>query len=358
MKVFLPISLDQWRSPIASLLRAVVEYNSGLEFASFSHPLSEEDRRLGVGMWRLPNLRCLKPATAWRERFDLVHTAALNPRNLAIAAYSKVRGWGGTKFLTTLNLEPDPAMGACDWRCYRVAARLADGWCAVSEAVAGRPRREFRGEFLGVIPNGFDPDFFDPAAVGAADLPPDLSEGGPFALFLSALEPRKHPEFLVSLARDNPDVRFVAAGWEHPVHAAKYLPSLRSLANLRWLGHVDRQVIRGLLARAAVLLFPSEREGLPLTVIEALGMGLPVIAQPKSSLPEVVRDGEDGRLLDIADAGAWQAALRGYLGWDEAERAEFRARVRPRMCESYSWESVGRAYGPVYRNLVGSSGQS
>ena len=119
MRVLLPVSLDQGRSPIASLLRAVVEHNPQHAFASFSNPLSTEDEEAGRELWALPNLQRLQPSRAWRERFDLVHTAALNPRNLAIAAYSKLRGAGHTRFLTTLNLEPDPAMGARDWRCYR-----------------------------------------------------------------------------------------------------------------------------------------------------------------------------------------------------------------------------------------------
>jgi glycosyltransferase involved in cell wall biosynthesis len=302
-------------------------------------------------LWGLPNLERLHAVRAWRERFALVHTAALNPRNLAIAAYSKLRGMGGTRFLTTLNLQPDPGMGQRDWRCYRVAARLADAWCAVSEAVAVRPRGEFRGRFLGVIPNGFDPGYFDPSLVTDNDLPGGVADAGRFVLYLSALEPRKHPEFLVAMARANPDVRFVGAGWEHPFHAAAYLDAVRSLPNLRWLGHVDRRVTRALLGRAAVLAFPSEREGLPLTVIEALGMGVPVIAQPKSSLPELVRDGEEGRLIDIACLDEWQSAIRDCMAWDRERRASFAARTRARMCEEYSWEAVGRAYGPVYRKL-------
>lgn len=347
MNILLPTSLDQWRSPIASLLRAVVRANPEQRFESFSNPVGDEDRENGREFWALPQVRKIRPWQAALTRYDLVQTAALNPRNLMIARYAKVIGAGRTKFLTTINLEQDPSLGERDWGCYQKALRLADHFLAVSEAAAVRPKTDAPDRFLGVIPNGFDAAFFDPSLdIAWPDGVPETDK--PFVLWVSALEPRKHPEFLIALAQRMPDVRFVAAGWEHPFHAERFLPDLRAVSNLRWLGHIEQRQLRSLLHHAAVLVFPSEREGLPLTVIESHGMGLPVVAQPKSSLPEVVVDGFNGRLLPLDDIDGWEAAVREQLVGPAADRAA----IRMRAVETYAWERVGEAYRGVYDRIA------
>lgn len=70
---------------------------------------------------------------------------------------------------------------------------------------------------------------------------------------------------------------------------------------------------------ASALVFPSELEGLALTVNEAMACGLPVLAQPRSSLPEQVQDGVTGWLLPV-DAGeemtAWAERLEAIFALD------------------------------------------
>jgi glycosyltransferase involved in cell wall biosynthesis len=344
-RIFLPISLDQWRSPIASLLRAVVSCNAEHCFESFSNPTSDEDHVAGEAFWNLPQITKIKPWQAAMRQYDLVQTAALNPRNLRIVQYAKWFGVGKTKFLTTLNLEADTAMDARDWACYQKALKLTDYFLAVSEAVAIRPRLDAPSRFLGVIPNGFDSDYFQPS-----DSIPWLaslgSEKFPFVLWVSALEPRKHPEFLIELAERMPDVRFVAAGWEHSFYAQRYLPTIKGIKNIHWMGHAEQGELRSLLKHAKVMIFPSEREGLPLSVIEAHGMGLPVIAQPKSSLPEIIIEGKTGRLIPLNNISLWEQSIRLYL-----TSIPDRAAIRETVSARYDWTKVGEQYRLIYKMI-------
>lgn len=345
-RILLPISLDQWRSPIASLLRAVVRCNADHCFESFSNPASQEDREAGEEFWNLPQITKIRPWQAALRRYDLVQTAALNPRNLFIAQYAKWWGLGKTKFLTTLNLEADAAMEARDWACYQKALRIADYFLAVSEAVALRPRTDAPKRFLGVIPNGFDSGYFQPSE--AIDWPNFLADdAAPFVLWISALEPRKHPEFLIELAELMPDVRFVAAGWEHPFYAQEYLPAIKKVPNIHWLGHLEQKELRGLFQHAKVMIFPSEREGLPLSVIEAIGMGLPVMAQPKSSLPEIIIDGTNGSLIPLENVTEWEQQIRSFL-----RSVPDRAAIRHTVVERYEWSRVGQQYGAIYHEIL------
>jgi len=349
MRILLPICLDRWRNPIATLLRACVEANPDIEFHSASSPFSEEDARLGRAFWALPNIRAASQAALAVTRFDGVHTASITTHNLAAAAAAKLRSLGSCQFLNTVNLEVGSEDGK-DWKLLKAAEKMADAFVSVSLAAGRGVAERCKDRYHGVIPNGFDASYFDPAIEDDAVLPDEIRDLGAFALYVGALEPRKHPEFFVELARAHPGMTFVGAGYVHPL-GRHFEPMMKSVPNLHWLGHVDRRMIRAFLRRAAVFLFPSEREGLALSVIEALGMGVPVIGQPKSSMPELIQDGVNGRLLDIGEPAAWSSALQSLMAASASTRVSRGEAIRQDTVERFAWESIGRRYGDLYRRL-------
>jgi glycosyltransferase involved in cell wall biosynthesis len=351
VKILLPISLDRWRSPLATLLRACVEQNPDLEFFSYSNPMSEEDVRLGKDFWNLPQVHRCSQAGLAMNQYELVHTASISLHNQCAVLAAKCRSFSRCRYLATINLEVGPDDGK-DWRLLQIAETLADGIVAVSEAAATGVRDRCDDRFLGVIPNGFDPQYFNPDIDDDEALPPQIRSlrGGSYALYVGALEPRKHPEIIVELAKRNPEITFVAAGYIHP-KGKHFVSLMSSLPNLLWLGHVDRRRIRALMKHAGVFLFPSEREGLALSVIEAMGMGLPVIAQPKSSMPELIESRANGILHDINDVDAWSESLRSYLAWDSVQRQQFLKNQRPDVIRQYAWSSIGQRYGEIYRQM-------
>lgn len=352
MKILLPISLDRWRNPISTLQRACVQYNPDIEFHSFSNPQTEEDREEGEKFWDLPNLYLRKPSVILTDRFDIVHTASYSNWNFVSSVISKLRGMGKTRFLNTMNLEPDP-QNPLAWSRYQRLLSIADGFVAVSEAVARDFRARAPSRLLGVIPNGFDPVFYDPMQTNGALLPEkvrDLGKG--FPLWVAGLEHRKHPEVLIALAKRNPDIQFVAIGGVIPNDGEKFAEEFKRVPNILWLGVVERAVARTILAFAGVLVFPSEREGLSLAMIEALGMGIPIIAQPKSSMPELVTEGINGALIDIEDREGWNRALIHYVNLSDQQRVEIFNKVRSNAVKRFSWSKVGTSYGPVYRKLM------
>jgi glycosyltransferase involved in cell wall biosynthesis len=81
---------------------------------------------------------------------------------------------------------------------------------------------------------------------------------------------------------------------------------------VRWAGIRDQgsQLLRGVDLYAQ----PSLSEGLPLGVMEAMALGLPVVASAVGGIPEAVLDGETGALCVPGDAGSLHRALAGILG--------------------------------------------
>ena len=73
-----------------------------------------------------------------------------------------------------------------------------------------------------------------------------------------------------------------------------------------WLGREQRD---HLLATSDVLVLPSHREGVPMAILEAMAYGLPVIATPVGGIPDVIRHGREGLLVEVGNRDALTAAL-------------------------------------------------
>lgn len=109
--------------------------------------------------------------------------------------------------------------------------------------------------------------------------------------------------------------------------------------------------VRPLVAAADVFVLPSYREGLPNSLLEAGAMGLPAVTTDINGCNEVVRDGDNGRLVPAKDAAALQAALRELL--DPARRGALAARARPSVVERYDQRDFWRRIEGYYLSLLG-----
>jgi glycosyltransferase involved in cell wall biosynthesis len=127
------------------------------------------------------------------------------------------------------------------------------------------------------------------------------------------------------------------------------------------LGVTDRLHITGAvsdvaahLAAADVLAAPSRNEGMGRVLVEAMALALPVVGAAVGGIPDVIVDGECGRLVPPEDAGALADALAD-LGLDATLRAKLGAAARPRA-EAFSTSVAAEAMRAVYDALVRAKG--
>jgi len=73
-----------------------------------------------------------------------------------------------------------------------------------------------------------------------------------------------------------------------------------------WLDHEERD---HLLAASDVLVLPSHHEGVPMAILEAMAYGLPIIATPVGGIPDVIRHGREGLLVEVGNRAALTSAL-------------------------------------------------
>jgi glycosyltransferase involved in cell wall biosynthesis len=103
-----------------------------------------------------------------------------------------------------------------------------------------------------------------------------------------------------------------------------------------------------------VLVLPSANEGTPVSVIESLAAGRPVVATRVGGLPDVVEDGVDGFLVDVGDVEAIGVGL-SELANDEDRRRTMADAGRNRMRERYAVERLVDDVDRLYRALLASS---
>jgi len=155
---------------------------------------------------------------------------------------------------------------------------------------------------------------------------------------------------LAHVVRRRPDARLVLVG-EGP-EADRINDQVRRSgleANLRPLGL--RQDVARLLAAADVFLLTSISEGIPLTLIEAMAAGLPVVATRVGGVAEVVEDGGTGLLAAAGD----DAALAGHvlrLAEDRALAGRMGERGRQRARQVFAEERMHAAYARLYDELA------
>jgi glycosyltransferase involved in cell wall biosynthesis len=185
--------------------------------------------------------------------------------------------------------------------------------------------------------------------------------GGPFALFLGGIEPRKNLRALVeAFARiRDADPWLVIAGGRVP-WAPNGVETLRAQVDdlpddvrrrVVLTGYVTDEQKRSLLAGATTLAYPSLYEGFGFPVLEGFAAGVPVLTSTAASLPEVA--GDAAISVEPDDLGGIEDGLaRLFRDAELRERLISAGRARLPM---FTWEGSAAATAEVLRGAAGRS---
>jgi len=112
--------------------------------------------------------------------------------------------------------------------------------------------------------------------------------------------------------------------------------------------------VRDRLAAADVFVLPSRGDNAPMSILEAMACGLPVVSTRVGGIPELVSDGETGLLVAPDDPAGLATAIE-TLAANADLRARLGARGAVRVSEEFSIESAVQATVDVYEGLCASS---
>ncbi len=137
-------------------------------------------------------------------------------------------------------------------------------------------------------------------------------------LFAGNLSDRKGlPELLQAMAHPAlaglPVTLTVAGGGDVP-HYREMADQLGLDDRIRFAGWTEAPRLMALMAQADALVLPSHDEGLPLVVLEALALGLPVVCTPVGEIPDHLQDGRHACFAPPGDAAALARVLARVLG--------------------------------------------
>jgi starch synthase len=215
-----------------------------------------------------------------------------------------------------------------------------------------------------VVHNGIDTELFtprpDPEALSRIGIDPDQ----PVAVYVGRITRQKGlPHLLRAMPQVRPEVQLVLAASAPDTEeiAGEVEAGVKELAAERTVVHIDTQLPRDdvvrLLSSASVFVCPSIYEPLGIVNLEAMACETAVVASAVGGIPEVVVDGETGRLVpyDADDAAGFEAGLASAIDdvlSDPDRLAEMGRAGRERAVKDFAWPKIAKRTVELYNDVV------
>ena len=156
-----------------------------------------------------------------------------------------------------------------------------------------------------LVPNFIDDDVFAHRAVGR-----QAAHGRLRVLFVGWVTAMKGCREILEVARQLPEADFALIG---PIMADMQTHLQKRPANVTLYGTLEHLEVLREMCASDVFLFPSFTEGFPNAVLEAMSVGLPVVATRVGAIPEMIEDGKGGLLFEHADIASLVRAIRTLM---------------------------------------------
>ncbi|MGH7621424.1 MAG: glycosyltransferase [Gemmatimonadaceae bacterium] len=281
-----------------------------------------------------------------RERIDVVHAQASHAFGLAALATYGTRA----RLVVTRHLARAPRSNpGTRWKYARADAVIAVSRAAADALDAAGVARVP----IDVVPGGVEVPRTIAGATGSVLEPLGVAPGAPLVVGVGALVPQKDPLTFVravhALRGVLPDVQALWAGdGELRRDVEREIAALRLEHTVHLAGFRDD--VDALMSAGSLFALSSRFEGLPLVIMDAFALGLPVVATAGSGVPELVTDGVTGLLSPVGDAAALAESMRRVLT-DPALAAQLRRGALARAPE-YSIERTAERTLMVYERVL------
>ena len=177
-------------------------------------------------------------------------------------------------------------------------------------------------------------------------------------LFLGELGKRKGcydiPAVVREVKKEIPDVKFVlaGAGSEADEKAIKQLVDKNDVTeNMVFPGWVRGNEKDRLLREADVFFLPSYNEGMPMSVLDAMGYGLPVVSTNVGGIPKIVHDGRNGICCDTGDVKKFSEGIIKILR-NDGFREKCSEESYKIVCDGYSLQGHIKALERIYEKIM------
>lgn len=209
-------------------------------------------------------------------------------------------------------------------------------------------------EKITVIPNGMDGIFLNKIKDNNFKKDFGIPEDKKVVLFFGRLSPVKGVDKLTDaakeLTKERDDCYFVFVG---PDEGMKHIVEKAASENSKIIlkGPIyDKKKIAEMYQGSYMYVLPSYREGLPLTLFEAMACGLPVVATPVNGVPYEMKDPDNGLLVPYGDVPALKTAIAKLL--DDEKLAKQISETNIERAKKYDWDIITDRTLEIYESLM------
>lgn len=180
-------------------------------------------------------------------------------------------------------------------------------------------------------------------------------KGNDYILFLGRLVPEKRPDWLIKAYLKSKEkvghLKLVIAGGSSATDS--YSRKLKKLAqndeNIIFTDYVQGQLKEELLSNAKLFVIPSELEGLPIALLEAMSYGLTCLASDIPAHCEVVKEGENGFLFHKQEFKDFAQKLIGLTKFKQTSVGE---KAKQSIKKEYDWSKIAANIEQIYLSLI------
>ena len=210
------------------------------------------------------------------------------------------------------------------------------------------------GKKPAVIPNGVDLKRFYPAEKNEKK-----KSASSVILTLSRIDNKKGLEYAIeSMTKIHtkfPTAKLMIVGdGEYRSELEKLVEKNMLSATVEFPGLIPNSEVPAYLRNADLFLLPSLYEGLPLTLLEAMACGLPIISTPVSIAPEIIATWKNGYIIPFKSPDAISESVIDLLSNPDKRRQCSENSYRAAK-ETLSWEKVGKHYAELYQFILESN---
>jgi N-acetyl-alpha-D-glucosaminyl L-malate synthase BshA len=295
---------------------------------------------------------------AVNESLDLLHVHYAIPHSVSAYLARAMLKPRRLPFVTTLH-GTDITLVGLD-RSYlpitRFSIEESDAVTAISAYLQEMTLREFEiHRPVEVIPNFVNCDIFRPAD-GNSRREEFAPHGEKILVHLSNFRPVKRVTDVIeifALVRREIPAKLLMIGDGPDRTVAEWMAREKKLSpDVIFLGKQDQ--VQDLLCCADVLLLPSEIESFGLAALEGMASGVPAICSRVGGVPEVLRDGVEGFLVEARDVQTMAARALEILSSPERQ-AEMSQAARQRALRHFCSKSIIPLYEDLYRRVLKST---
>lgn len=194
-----------------------------------------------------------------------------------------------------------------------------------------------------------------PAELAALPAPADRAAGAPTTIAqIGSWDPRKGTRDSITaferLLREDPAAHVLLLGTAAPADEVRGAFSSDVRERVDVVPRYERAELPTLLAGAQIVIQPSLAEGSSLALLEAMACGLAPVVTAVGAAPDLIRDGENGRLVPPADPAALTAALAATAA-DRARLSGLR-RAAQATAQRFAWPAVAAETAALYARLL------